>query len=511
MRMRAHSSSNFTYADADGNIVLYYNARIPSLPHEQTGDTAAVAVTVGDMWSELVPWESLPLYVNPPGGYVQQANDTPDYINLNVTLDRDTVAANLPEPRLRLRSQLSLDLLHNAPVMSLEEMLELKHSPRMLAAERMLDDLLAAIEASDDREELDEAHRVLAAWDRTAAAASRGGVLFARWFDSYEEVADTMVFREAWTAERPIETPTGVGSPGKAVAALRFSVQDMRAAGIALDAAWGDVHRVVRGDVDVPVSGCDGTLGCFRTLSFAETEDGRLAANRGDAWVLAVEFGDEPRGYSVLAYGQSRLDDSPYFDDQAAMFARGELKTVAWTDEEIAARAIRRYRPGVPTPPEPSPGASSADSPVAPHSSNLDPAAEPAPMSDDTMDLGAFSVSLAVKDLGASLAFYEKLGFRRLGGDAQQYLILANGTTVIGLFQGLFEGNILTFNPGFTPAGTALDDFTDIREIRNRLVEAGVALTSDLDPDGDGTASIAFVDPDGNAVLIDQHVPKPGS
>ena len=144
MRMRAHPSSNFTYADADGNIVHYYNARLPLLPHEATGDTAAFAASSADMWSELVPWADLPLYINPPGGYVQQANDTPDFTNLNVPLDRDTVAANLPEPRLRLRSQLSLDLVHNDRVFSLEDVIEQKHSPRMLMAERVMRDLLAA-------------------------------------------------------------------------------------------------------------------------------------------------------------------------------------------------------------------------------------------------------------------------------------------------------------------------------------------------------------------------------
>jgi acyl-homoserine-lactone acylase len=94
------------------------------------------------------------------------------------------------------------------------------------------------------------------------------------------------------------------------------------------------------------VSGCEGGLGCFRTLSFAPTGDGRLAANRGDGWVFAVEFGEVPRGYSVLAYGQSRLENSPYFDDQAAMFARSEMKPIRWTEADIRAATIRRYRPG---------------------------------------------------------------------------------------------------------------------------------------------------------------------
>jgi acyl-homoserine-lactone acylase len=346
MRMRAHASSNFTYADADGNIGLYYNARIPDLPHESTGDTAALARSATDMWSEVAAWESLPLYVNPPGGYVQQANDTPDYINLNVPLDRYTVAPNLPDPRLRLRSQLSFDLIHGDDRLSLEDVVERKHTPRMLAAERMLDDLLSALAATEPTPGLTESARVLEAWDRTARAESRGGVLFKAWFNTYLQVTDTLVYRQPWDSEHPASTPVGVGAPGRAVASMRMAIEDLRAEGIALDTRWGDLHRVVRGSVDAPVSGCEGGLGCFRTLSFASMEDGRRAANRGDGWIFAVEFGDEPRGYSVLAYGQSRLEDSPHYDDQAAMFARGEMKTILWSDADIGRSAIRRYRPG---------------------------------------------------------------------------------------------------------------------------------------------------------------------
>lgn len=352
MRMRAHPSSNFTYADADGNIALYYNARIPRLPHPPTGDTAAVATSSGDIWSELVPWDRLPLYLNPPGGYVQQANDTPHYINLNVGLGADTVPENLPEPRLRLRSQLSFDLIHGDDVLSLEEVVELKHSPRMLAGERMTDDLLEVIDSSPAAGELAEARRTLAAWDRTADSESRGGVLFDAWLRAYEDRvdvagADDDFYRIPWSEDRPLETPSGVGSPDHALAALYTAMGGLRAEGVPLDVPWGDVHRVIVGDVDLPVSGCESGMGCFRTLSFEERADGRRAANRGDGWILFVELGDEtPRGYSILAYGQSNLEDSPHFDDQAAMFAREEMKPVRWTDAEIEAATIRRYRPG---------------------------------------------------------------------------------------------------------------------------------------------------------------------
>ena len=131
-------------------------------------------------------------------------------------------------------------------------------------------------------------------------------------------------------------------------------------------------------------------------------------------------------------------------------------------------------------------------------------------MNENEMELGAFSVSLTVQDLGASRAFYERLGFRQTGGDGEHYLIMLNGTTVIGLFQGMFDRNILTFNPGLTQTADQLADFTDIRELRDRLVEAGIEMTTDLDPDSTGPASIAFVDPDGNPVLIDQFFDRPG-
>ena len=127
------------------------------------------------------------------------------------------------------------------------------------------------------------------------------------------------------------------------------------------------------------------------------------------------------------------------------------------------------------------------------------------------MDLGAFSVSLSVKDLQVAKAFYEKLGFSRAGGDGTGYLIMVNGSATIGLFQGMFEGNILTFNPGLRPDGSQLDEFTDVREIRESLVAGGVEMTTDTDPDGTGPAHIALRDPDGNAILIDQFFPKPGT
>lgn len=122
------------------------------------------------------------------------------------------------------------------------------------------------------------------------------------------------------------------------------------------------------------------------------------------------------------------------------------------------------------------------------------------------MHLGAFSVSLAVKDIQASFDFYQKLGFVQFHGDIEQkWLILKNGETVIGLFEGMFESNILTFNPGWDSSANNLDDFTDVREIQKQLKASGITLTSEADESTSGPASVTLVDPDGNVILLDQH------
>jgi len=123
------------------------------------------------------------------------------------------------------------------------------------------------------------------------------------------------------------------------------------------------------------------------------------------------------------------------------------------------------------------------------------------------MELGAFSISLAVKDLGASRAFYEKFGFKAFAGDASQnWLILKNGNHAIGLFQGMFEKNILTFNPGWDQNAQKLASFTDVRDLQRQLKGQGVQLQQQADESTTGPASFIAVDPDGNQIFVDQHV-----
>jgi acyl-homoserine-lactone acylase len=350
MRMRSRFNSNFTYADRAGNIYYVWNASIPSLPHASGGDTAAVpARSTSEVWTRYVDFDSLPQVLNPRGGYVHNENDPPYHTNLRQVLDRSKYPANFPEPRLGLRSQMALTLIDPQRKLSLDDVIALKHSYRMLLADRVKDDLIAAVKASNPDTKTASAIDVLAKWENAVAPTSRGAILFETWWRLYTQgtTADSM-FAEPWTVEKPASTPRGLKDPARAARAFAQAVTDVTRQYGDVGIAWGDVHRVRMGTVDVPVGGCSGTLGCFRVLNYATDPDGKRRAIGGDGWILAIEFGKEvPRAYSVLAYGESAKEDSPYHSDQAEMFAKGEMKPVAFTPADVDKQTVKRYHPGL--------------------------------------------------------------------------------------------------------------------------------------------------------------------
>ena len=231
--------------------------------------------------------------------------------------------------------------------MSLEEVIRLKHRYRMLLADRVKTDLVAAVRATHPTGDVARAIALLRRWNNTAAASSRGAMLFEIWAQRYMQGHQPAeIFAHPWIATDPLRTPRGLSDPSRAAEAFAWAVEETARRHGRWDVAWGDVHRVRRGSVDVPVGGCSGAMGCFRVLTFAREPDGKLAANGGDGWVLAVEFGPIPRAYSVLAYGESQDPESPWHADQAEMFAQGRLKRVAFTTADVDGQAIKRYRPG---------------------------------------------------------------------------------------------------------------------------------------------------------------------
>lgn len=355
MKMRARPTSFFTYADRAGNILLLWNASLPLLPHAPGDDLVAVHATKSsDVWTKYVPYEDLPRFENPKGGYVHNENSSPHYSNVREPVKIENKYPNFEEPELSLRSQLALQLIGGDEKFSLEDVIALKHNYRMLLADRVKGDLVAAVKASNPTGDVATALSLIESWDNTASAGSKGSTIFELWWYHYSGLRPNVNvllpanqrFAKVWDVKDPFNTPRGIADPARAVESFKFAVEDTKRRYGGIDVTWGDVHRVRRGKVDMPVGGCGNELGCFRILGFGSDPDGKSAANVGDGWVLAVEFGDTPRAYSVLAYGESRNPMSPWYADQAEMFAKGEMKKVAFTEADIKAQAVVTLRPG---------------------------------------------------------------------------------------------------------------------------------------------------------------------
>ncbi len=349
MRLRAKTSQNYTYADRAGNILILSNAALPLLPHAPTRAAAVSATSLREIWTQYIPFEDQWLTRNPAGGYVHNENDSPHFANMREPLKLVNKHANMERPTLRLRSQLALELIDTNARLSLEEVVRLKHSYRMLLADRVKPDLLRAVESKQPVGEVVAALDLVRRWDNTSAPDRPGAVLFTLWWQRYAPTGDRrQPFATPWTDADPLKTPRGLADFERAATTFAEAVAETTRRYGRWDVAWGDIHRLRRGKVDVPIGGGSGQLGHFRVLTFARDQDGNNVVNGGDGWVLAVEFGDEPRAYSVLAYGQSAKPESPWHADQAAMFARGEMKPVRFAAADVERHAVVRYRPGAP-------------------------------------------------------------------------------------------------------------------------------------------------------------------
>jgi acyl-homoserine-lactone acylase len=360
MRLNEISSSNFMYADTWGNIQVVFNARLPRFPHAPAPDSALTVRTSNDIWNGLLPWDSLPRHLNPLGGYVHNANDTPHFDNLRRPIPHEVMPRGIPEPRLRLRSQLSVRLAEGmGNDLTLDRVLEVKNDLTMLAAERLKPDLVRLARdaaAAGTRVEganagsLRRAADLLERWDNTASVEARGALLFDEWQRIYFAAVsdpDSLAWAEPWQVDHPMTTPTGVGSPELALSALGEAMSTLEATWGGWDLPWGQVHRARMGEVDLPAAGCSNRAGCFRILEFQEDEaDGKRRVFRGDAWVLGVEFTDPIQARTILAYGQSENPDSPHHTDQLELFLDGGYKRVVFEPAAVDAAAVRRYRPG---------------------------------------------------------------------------------------------------------------------------------------------------------------------
>ena len=359
MSTRFSPESNYTYADADGNILYLWNSRIPKRVLDGTSyDLDVPGATKKYVWTALHPTRDLPQMLNPPGGYIQNANNPPWYVTLRQPLDPARYPPYFERGELGLRPQLALDMIEAREKFSVDDLKRLKYDPRLLLAERVKPALVEALAAQPSpAEELVEARRVLEAWDCRASAASRGAVLFQRFWDAYRaEIPQP--YAEPWDAGRPAQTPRGIADTGAAMKHLAEAVKGVRATHGAADVAWGEVNRYRFGDIDLPGEGATSALGAFRVQVFDAPDAGdsrvrvagwgsadRQLVGGSDAWVLLVHFTRPVQAFSVMAYGQTTDRSSPHSRDQIRIFAARDLRPVWFTGADIAAHTEREYRP----------------------------------------------------------------------------------------------------------------------------------------------------------------------
>ena len=336
------------YADRDGHIMHVFNGDVPkrSGGNWQTWAGVVPGDRSDNLWTEIHDYADLPRVVDPPSGWLQNANDPPWTTTFPMPLRPDRFPAYMaPPPRLSFRPQRSVRMLTEDSSISFDELVRYKHSTREEAADHILEDLIAAARARGT-ELVGRAADVLELWDREADATSRGAVLFAEFFDAFsrQRWSAGSPFDQGWRADAPLTTPDGLSDPATAAALLESAASRVLDRWGALDVAWGDVYRLREDSLDLPASGGPGGLGIFRVFGFNRVADGREAAASGDSWVAAIEFGDSVRARALLSYGNASQPGSPHRDDQLSLLAEQRLRPVWRTRPEIEGHLERRER-----------------------------------------------------------------------------------------------------------------------------------------------------------------------
>jgi acyl-homoserine-lactone acylase len=246
-------------------------------------------------------------------------------------------------------------MLESSKRFSFERVRELKYNTKMLLADRVKGDLVRALKARTDRsDDLNRGLALMETWDNHVSVASRGAVLFQRFWDQYR-AAVKQPYATPWSSSNPARTPAGLADLETAIRVFGEAVEWTRTTYGTADVAWGDVHRLQHKDIDLPADGASGVYGLFRVMGFRQlpngkriagwVEDGQPLAGFGDGWVLAVEFSRPLVAYSVLAYGQTTNSRSPHSRDQIRLFANHSYKRIWFRESEIKANLERSYSP----------------------------------------------------------------------------------------------------------------------------------------------------------------------
>lgn len=315
---------NVVYADDAGNISYHFAGNVP---RRSSGDWDFWHNTIDGsqsvyIWEDIHGYKDMPSLLNPASGFIQNSNDPPWSSTFPGAIAPKDFPAYMSPQEMSLRSQRSVGMIVRDPHITYLELIDYKFNTRMEAADRFLDDLLAAVALHTDSIAL-EAAAVLKKWDLSADTSSRGAVLFTRWFDKLDE----QQFLHPWTPADRINTPDGLKNPQKAVALLVAAAKQVKQEYGRLDVPWGQVNRFRMNGKDLPGNGANEKYGVFRTVYYVPDNDGKQVAVAGDSYVAVTTFGKKVEARVMLGYGNASQPGNKHRDDQLQLLSSKQLRT----------------------------------------------------------------------------------------------------------------------------------------------------------------------------------------
>ncbi len=332
---------NVMYADKAGEIFYLFNGLVPKRSTDDWNywNRIIPGGKSADVWTEVHPYEDLPKVKNPAGGWLQNANDPPWSSSLPMSLDPADYPGYMAPQYLTFRPQRAVRMLVEDESITFDELVDYKLSTHLELADRILDDLATAVDASESAV-AKRAMEVLERWDRQANVDSRGTLLFFNWASKFG-VYNASNYAEAWSADEPYTTPDGLADPERAVQLLEQAATEIETKFGSLETPWGDYYRIEYNGKDLPANGADGSLGVFRVAWPGGGDEDHLYVGGGDSWVGVVEFGNTVRAKVLLSYGNATQTDSPHYGDQLALFSKKELRTAWFYRADVARNTAR--------------------------------------------------------------------------------------------------------------------------------------------------------------------------
>ena len=332
---------NVMYADKQGEIFYLFNGLVPK---RSSGDwdywnRVIPGGKSEDVWTEVHDYADLPKVKNPEVGWLQNANDPPWTSTIPMSIDPKDYPSYMAPQSMSFRPQRAARMLIEDESITFDELVAYKLSTRLEFADRILDDLFAAVDASESKK-AKEAKKVLENWDREANTDSKGMLLFYSWARKFN-VGRSANYTEPWSMDSPNTTPDGIADADRAVQLLEQTAIEVETKFGSLDTNWGDYYRINYNGKNLPANGVDGYMGVFRVAWPGGSDDKNMFVGGGDSWVGVIEFGDTVKAKVLLSYGNSTQKDSPHNGDQLELFSKKELRDAWFTKAEVESNTAR--------------------------------------------------------------------------------------------------------------------------------------------------------------------------